>query len=331
MPVYGFTAKGDGDMEQNRVTPLTTAGCFAAVMFILALLSTYMPFFSFIGYFIMPIPMTIIYMKYGLRHAVLLGLVVGVLMGIFIDPLTAVAQLITFGAVGLSIGAGFRYAWTPAKMLACVAASLIGASAVLFAMIYAVLGVDLIGALSSAFDTMVRETLAGYESSGMTDIELAEARMQLEEVRQLLPTMLPMFLCLAMAVIAYINVKISQLVLIRLGFSVKPFLPIRYWEISRSMIYLYVLALVMKYWGTTRDIDWLTIIGININQVAFFFICIQGLACLFFFLDRRFHISTGLQALVVILFFVMPVFSYLAFAVGLMDMLLNYRRKHGMM
>ncbi len=316
-------------MEQNRITPLTTAGCFAAVMLILALLSTYMPFFSFIGYFIMPIPMTIIYMKYGLRQAVLLGLAAGVLMGIFIDPMTAVAQLVTFGAIGLSIGAGFRYAWTPVKMLICVAAALIGASAVLLAMIYAVLGIDLVAALSATFDAMIREMLSGYETSGMSDIELAEARLQLEEVRRLLPSMLPMFICLAMAIIAYINVKISQLVLIRLGFPIKPFLPIRYWEISRSMIYLYVLALVMKYWGATRDIEWLTVIGININQVAFFFICIQGLAFFFFFLDRRFHIGTGLQALIIVLFFVLPVFSYLAFAAGLADMLLNYRKKRG--
>ena len=55
--------KGDDSVEQKRITPLTTAGCFAAVMLILALLSTFMPFFSFVGYFIMPIPMTIIYMK----------------------------------------------------------------------------------------------------------------------------------------------------------------------------------------------------------------------------------------------------------------------------
>ena len=220
--------KGDDSVEQKRITPLTTAGCFAAVMLILALLSTFMPFFSFVGYFIMPIPMTIIYMKYGMRQALLLGVVVGILMGIFIDPLTAVAQLITFASVGLAIGAGFRYEWAPAKMLACVAAALIAATGVLLGLMYIVLDINLLAAVYSAFDTVVADTIAQYKASGMSDIQLAEARTQLEEVRRLLPSMLPMFLCLAMAVIAYINVKISQLVLVRLGFSIKPFLPIRY-------------------------------------------------------------------------------------------------------
>ena len=50
----------------------------------------------------MPVPMTIIFMKYGLRYAVLLGVTVGVLMGIFIDPITALYQFIIFGSVGLA-------------------------------------------------------------------------------------------------------------------------------------------------------------------------------------------------------------------------------------
>ena len=108
-------------MEQRRVTPLTTAGCFAAIMLVFALLSTYVPIFSFIGYFIMPIPMVIIFMKYGLRQTLLLGVTVGFLMGLFIDPMTALVQFLSFGAVGLTLGAGFRYKcrlcayWEPSR------------------------------------------------------------------------------------------------------------------------------------------------------------------------------------------------------------------------
>lgn len=94
-------------MEQRRVTPLTTAGCFAAIMLVFALLSTYVPIFSFIGYFIMPIPMVIIFMKYGLRQTLLLGVTVGFLMGLFIDPVTALVQFLSFGAVGLALELAF--------------------------------------------------------------------------------------------------------------------------------------------------------------------------------------------------------------------------------
>ncbi|KMO85801.1 hypothetical protein AB840_11530 [Megasphaera cerevisiae DSM 20462] len=317
-------------MEQKRATPLTTAGCFAAVMLILALLSTYVPIFSFIGYFIMPIPISVTYMKYGIRQALLLGITAGILMGIFIDPLTAVIQLLTFGSVGIAVGAGFRHEWPPVRMLLGVTAALIGTAIVLIGLVYAVMDINVITTLGNTFNMVVDNMLAQYKNSGMSEIQLAEANVQLEQVRQMLPVLMPMVVCLAAAVIAYINIKVSQVMLIRLGFSVRPFLPIRYWEISRSMIYLYILAIVMKYWGTTRDIQWLNIIGINLNQMAFFFICIQGIAFAFYFLDRRFKIGTGVQALLLVMFFVLPVFSYLAFIIGIIDMLVNYRKKQGM-
>ncbi len=317
-------------MEQKRITPMTTAGCFAAIMLILALLSTYLPFFSFIGYFIMPIPMTILFVKYGLRQAILLGVTAGILMGIFIDPLTAVIQIATFGAVGIALGAGFKEKWSPAKLLMGVTAALIGTAIGLAALMYGVMDVNIVASLGDVFDTLTQETMEQYKNSGMSELQLAETKAQLDEVRRLLPTMLPMFMCLAMAIIAYVNVKVSQFFLQRLGFDVRPFLPIRYWEMPRGVIYLYILALVMKYWGTTRSIEWLNIIGMNLNQMAFFFICIQGLAFLFYFLDRRFHISTGLQAVIIALFFVMPVFSYAAFIMGLIDMIANIRKKQSM-
>lgn len=314
-------------MERKRLTPVTTAGCFAAVMLILALLSTYIPFFSFVGYFIMPIPMTIIYMKYGLRQAIMLGVTASLLMGIFIDPVTAVVQFIVFASVGIALGMGFQREWSPARLLLGVTIALIGASVVLMAVLYAVMDINLLASLNEAFTVVMDSTIEQYRSSGMSDIQLAETKAQLDQIRQLLPTILPMIICFSMAIIGYINVKISQLVLCRLGFEVKPFLPIRYWEIPRSMIYLYILALVMKYWGTTRDIEWLSSIGINLNQIAFFFIAIQGLAFLFYFLHKRFKIGTWIQGICIAMFFLIPGITYLAFIVGIVDMLLNYRKK----
>lgn len=314
-------------MEQRRITPLTTAGCFAAIMVLFALLSTFIPVFSFIGYFIMPIPVAIIYMKYGLRQAILLGVVAGVLMGLFIDPVTAIVQIITFAAVGLALGAGFRHEWPPARLLGTVTGALILVFVLLGVLMYAVMGINVIDQFNDAFNMFMQAQLAQYQAQGMSEVQLAETKAQFAQVKEILPSLLPMFICLGMAIVAYLNVKVTQVILQRLGFSVRPFLPIRYWEIPRSMIYLYILALVMKYWGMTRDISWLNILGINLNQIAFFFICIQGIAFVFYLINNRFHLKNGIQALILLLFFIMPVFAYGAFLAGIFDMLTNFRKK----
>lgn len=178
-------------MEPKRITPITTAGCFAAILLILAVLSRYVPFFSYVGYFIMPIPVTIIYMKFGLRQAVMLGIVVSILMSVFIDPLSAVIQMITFSSVGLALGAGFQRNWPPVKMLGLVTAALIGASILLMGAMYALMDLNVFTMLDSAFDMVSEQAIEQYKNSGMSDVQLAETKMQLQEMRRLLPSMLP--------------------------------------------------------------------------------------------------------------------------------------------
>lgn len=76
------------------------------------------------------------------------------------------------------------------------------------------------------------------------------------------------------------------------------------------MIYLYILALVMKYWGVTREIDWLNIIGMNLSQLAYFFFVFRGLP-LFVPHQPPFPTEKWLAGPDPHLVFVMPVFRML--------------------
>ncbi len=248
-------------------------------------------------------------------------------MGIFIDPITALYQFIIFGSVGLALGAGFRNQWPAARLLGTVAAVLAGAFALTCLLAYVALDINIFTQFNDFFTQLMDTLEAQYKSQGMSDVQLTENMAQLAQIRELLPSLLPMFFALGMMIMAYIHIAFSQVILRRLGFSVESFLPIRYWEMPRCMIYLYILALVMKYWGVTREIDWLNIIGMNLSQLAYFFLCVQGIALILYLINRRFQLRNGLQALILILFFVMPVFSYAAFVAGIFDMLANYRKK----
>jgi len=116
-------------------------------------------------------------------------------------------------------------------------------------------------------------------------------------------------------------------VLTRQGYDIQPFMPIRLWEIPRAMVYLYVLAMVMKYWGASRQIVWLNMMSVNLEQLASFFICIQGLAFILYLLHHRFVLRSSSQALLALMVMIIPMFQIGAFFFGLADMLLNYRKK----
>lgn len=316
------------DPRNTNVRAVTTAGCFAAVMLILALLSNYVPFFSIIGYFILPVPMAIIHMRFGLRWSLMMGVIVGALMGMFIDPVTALLQMVTFCCVGVALGMGFRSDWPPAKMLFGVTIALGVGLVVLVGIMYIVLHVDVLQLLNGQFQMLMDSVIESYKDSGMSEVQLAQGRQQMEEVARLLPAIIPLMVCLGLAMLSYLNIRVAQIILTRLGYAVRPFLPVRYWEISRSMLYLYVLAIVVKYWGTSRGIDGLSVIGLNLEQLSVFFICIQGIAFVLYLLDRHFKLGSAGQACIVILLFVFPLFQFLVFVAGIVDMAMNYRKKH---
>ena len=171
-------------MEQRRVTPLTTAGCFAAIMLVFALLSTYVPIFSFIGYFIMPIPMVIIFMKYGLRQTLLLGVTVGFLMGLFIDPVTALVQFLSFGAVGLALGAGFRYEWSAVRLLGTVTAALVAVFVVIALLSYVVLDVNVFTQMNDFFTQFMDSMMAQYQQQGNKPANTRPAELVPEQAAQ---------------------------------------------------------------------------------------------------------------------------------------------------
>jgi len=317
-------------MDQKRFTPMTTAGCFAGIMLVLSVMSTYVPFFSLVGYFILPIPMAIIYMRYGLRWTVMMGIVVGLLMGMFIDPLAALMQFVTFGCVGLALGTGFRKNWPPAKMLTGVTAALGLACVVFLGCMYLFMDFNFWQFMTSQFQLMADAMMEGYRSAGtMSAVELAQAQEQVDQMMQMMPSLIPLLFCMALSILSYLNIKIAQVILTRLGYSVRPFLPIRYWEISRSMLYLYVLAVVMKYWGTTRDIYWLNIVGLNLEELSVFFISIQGIAFILYLIHRRMKLRTAVQVLIVMMLLLVPAFQLAVFLAGVIDMLLKYRQKRG--
>lgn len=315
-------------MEQRQMTPVAMAGCFVAVIVVLSFLSRFLPFFSFAAFFIMPVPLIIMYVRYGFRQALLTGVAAAILTSICIDPIQAVMQFLVFGAAGLAIGAGFQRAWPPVRMLLGVTAAFIFAFIALIGIMYVTMDVNIFQSIDEAFKLYTETSMATYRAQGMSLEEMAKLQSQYAELQELLPSLIPLIACLSSAIVAYANIKASQVILRRLGIDVPPFLPIRYWEISRIMVYLYVLALVMKYWGTTRQIDWLNLIGLNLSQMAFFFISIQGIAFIFYLLYRRHHVSNLVQAMIIIGMFVIPIFTYAAFLLGLYDMLFNYRKKH---
>ncbi len=312
-------------MTNRQTKPMVLAAYLAAVMLVLALMSYYIPFFSALAFFIMPIPMAVVYVQYGLRYTILTGVVSSVLMGIFINVGAAVSLLCTFGAVGLCLGMGFRHRWHSFKLLSAVTVTILVSFILEMAVLQVVSGVDMGAMLSEQTAQLPELLMAQYRASGMSDVELLEAENQIQQLIKVLPTLIPLAMCLAGSIVAYGEIRAAQLVMTRIGLSIPPFLPMREWQLPRAMVYVYILAMVAKYWGTTREIDALMVVGLNLEQLATFAIVVQGIACILFWLSRKMTMRPVFQVLLVLLLFFE--FYFFTLVVGMFDMLFQYRKR----
>ena len=144
-----------------------------------------------------------------------------------------------------------------------------------------------------------------------------------------MPYMIPSALITLSLIFVYVQAQLSRLIMAKGGLDTRPVLALRYWEIGRPVLYLYVLAQVMQYWGTTRHIFWLNAGGINLDNFTFFLLSVNGLAVIFFFLERRFHVTVWTRTLVILIYIFIPVpVQYLTFLLGLADALFHFRRKY---
>lgn len=220
---------------------------------------------------------------------------------------------------GLRKRRSFFHCWGSGFIVLCAMA------AVLAIRLYVVQGVTVFTYVQQFAILWGERLTAMATAQGMGDADKVALQTQLQSLWHTVPYMVPSLLVEIFSLSAWITLRLAIFQLHRQGQKAVSFLPVRCWDMGRGMVYLYIVSLVLKYWGTTRSWIWVQWTGENLLQIAFFFICVQGISFLFSFLQAR-KKSVVFQGLVLLLFFCIPFFSYIVFVLGLADLLFSYRR-----
>jgi uncharacterized protein YybS (DUF2232 family) len=92
-------------MNQGSSTrALVEAGLFTAIAVILIFITIYIPIFLFIGMFLWPIPITIIYIRHGFKYSFLSLIATGIITAMIFGPIRALTIVLVFGFMGLVLG-----------------------------------------------------------------------------------------------------------------------------------------------------------------------------------------------------------------------------------
>ena len=309
----------------TRVKPMVEGGILTAVAILFALISTYVPLIGPFVNLVWPVPIILLGVRHGYRWSLLAAVAAGLLIALLMHPLQAVTVVVGFGLIGIVLGHAFRQQMSPAKaLLAGTVASLVSKVAVL-AIAAVVLGINPLSQQSEAMTRALSQVMDLYRGMGMKEADLVQLEEMMRSMLELMKVIFPAGLALAALVDTYLNYWAAKVVLRKLGHHIADLPPFRLWRMPRGAIYALVVAVVMIYWGKTRELDWLFGIGMNLQVLSSMILLLQGIVLFFFFADK-YNLSRWVRGLLLFLLLTSGPLSQGLIVAGAFELIFDYRR-----
>ena len=304
---------------------MTESAMLSVITVIMALCSAYVPVLGNIAALLWPLPIVVLVVRHGLRWGIMAVAVSGVVMTALLGPAFSVVTIMTFAFVGLALGVGYQKQWPAAKAFMAAlfvsALSTVGA----FAFGFMITGIDPTAMFSpDQMEKAYETTIAFYEGMGTDTSRLIEQKEALMQALGALHILLPSMVIAAAALVAAMNFFVGGRVLRRLGYPVPAFPPFEEWRLPQVFVYLLGFSLVGLYWGGSRQIELLSNISLNVDMIANFAGCVQGLSLLYCLL-KHFKVTRSLRVILLCVAF-FTAYQIVAFT-GLFDMIFDYRRR----
>ena len=314
-------------MRSFTVRSTTESGLLVAITVIMALIAVYMPVAGMVATLLWPLPIIVLIVRHGMKYGLLSIAAAAIIMTILITPASAVHMAAAFGPTSLALGYGF-YRHLPASrillygMLASLAGIFLTAGLTL-----ALTGINPL-AMSKQLAAMTESTEAVFEmyaAMGMDASELQRLQEEFSNAMNYVALLIPVVLLLTGMISAWLNFAVGGRVLRRLGHDVAVLPPLDEWRLPKAILYLFAFALVGLYWGSSRDIELLQQVSLNVYVLSTIAGFIQGVAVLSKLLRNR--LRRWLFWLIVVFIFFNGAISQLLAVCGLFDMLFDYRRR----
>lgn len=303
---------------------ITEGAMFCALGVILTLVSYYLPFFVLLVFFI-PVPMVVLGKRQGLKVSVLSSIAATILIGLFLGPLNA----ISFGALMLFVGCSLGFAYhrdlEPVKK---VVIGILGFAILLIAVVASyelVMGIGFTSLLLQTLEQSSSEVMAFYETANLMDAEqLTLAKTAMEKNIEMMKLALPSAFLLLPVVFGMVNVVVSDMILKRIGYSVKAFKPLSQWEMPTTLKYFLMMLLLGDFMISmfqVSNIPQIYLVTVmNFVNIIFF---VMGLSLMLNYMEYKQLNNKGLKVLVVFLGFLL---SSIVTLVGVADTYIGIRR-----
>ena len=310
----------------KSITPTVEGGLLVAITVIMGLVAVYVPLFGMLIEFFCAVPLAILTVRQGADKGLIALVVTFILLTILISPLPAVRLALSFGICGVALGWSVRKNFGAVRIFITTLIVASAAQILSLGILMAMLDVNFIETQIEMVRESFNESFAMYESMGVEQTRIADAKKQVEPALQTLALLMPTLVLLTSLTNTLAVWFTSKWIFPKLQMKLPLFPSFAEWKFPAVFLYLAAFGALGIYWGVTRGWTMIEEISLNILIISTAVGAIQGLSLLSFIFDR-YKVSKFLRRVIYVLILVNMLFLQLVAITGLIDMLLDYRKR----
>lgn len=259
--------------------PLTGMTASFVVLLALAAIYLYIPLVSVITIWFIPIPLMYLVAKYGWRPGTA-ALIVSVFFLLALRLNLSVLMPISFLITGYV--AGWVLLLKKSAFVILLAASLSNIAQLILALAGSVLlfhynpVADIKSQIGKSLGSMLSQSgsLLNQSQGGM----LSQYQTYLDYIGNLAPSILVVIGLIYALIVEWIGLPILK----KLGIAVPAWVPFRKWQVPKSVIWFFLIALLLGQAGVLTDGSPLMVTTINITFIMEMLLAVQGMSFIFF-------------------------------------------------
>ena len=310
----------------KSITPTIEGGLLVAITVILGLVTVYVPSLGMFVEFFCAVPLAVLTARQGASKGLTALVVTFILLSMLVSPFLATRLALSYGICGIALGWGVQKNFSAGRIFVLTLIVSSAGQILTLALLLAVIDMNFIKTQIELVRESFNESFALYESMGVEQAQINEAKSQIEPVLQTLALLIPTLIMLT-AIINSVAVWLTtHWIFPKLQMKIPALPPFAEWKFPAPFFYTALIGGLCMYWSFTRGWTQIQEISLNLTIISMSIGLIQGLSLLSFIFDH--YKASKLVRWIFYLLLLFNMFLLQLIAVtGLVDMLFDYRKR----
>lgn len=304
-------------MPNKQTSKLAQGAMMIALFTVLLALAFYVPLIGSIASIFVALPILWYSAKYDLKASIVVGLA-GCILSLLIGGLLALPFALLFIALGIVMGYGIQQKKSKEMIFLSSSVAVLLTSALQYVMSIKLFEIDFIQDSLKLVKESYTESLKMTKEMTGQEIFTEE---QLAQIFETIELTIPANVTIAVFLITFIIMAANLPILKRLGVDVPKFAPFRHMRLPKSILWYYLIVLVVNFVVNPEIGSMLYMITVNMSMILWILLALQGVSFVHFLINAK-NLPKALAWIATVL--AVPLYS-LFVLLGIVDLGFNIR------